>query len=209
MHSWIEFCQRIVQIEHQISSSLTGIDESNTDEALGELTRNIGQKFFKGGKKNPTTKDDNEKDSHNEDLLNILLSELGERFFANNETQQEETMSSKASTFDNKDDISLSSPENQIKGIPSGYSMKSCNLIDLISPQISLRNKDNTDHSILFVNERIHMKTFSIMDSNNPDTDTSLMKTRRMISIDNAQMFIVHRNETGIDSTPELTLHRN
>ncbi|KAL0092084.1 RNA pol II promoter Fmp27 protein domain-containing protein [Phycomyces blakesleeanus] len=91
------------------------------------------------------------------------------------------------------DDYSSFGPRLQVESIPNGYTMKSDFLVDLLNPQIRVQTKNHPEAGILLTNELIHIKTFTIMDSDNLDVETGLVKRRRLASISDSQLFITHK----------------
>lgn len=135
-------------------------------------------------------------DTHvTQDLIEKLLSERSHHYVAYNEKEEEKTQDESDSihVFDCVND-----PDYQYKNIPESYEMKSKYLIDMVNPQVNFQSEKGLDHLILFTNERIHVKAFSIIDNSSSgaaDKDVRLVKDRIIVSLDNAQLLVAKRME--------------
>ncbi|RCI07326.1 hypothetical protein CU098_003728 [Rhizopus stolonifer] len=132
-----------------------------------------------------------------QELIGKLLSEKNTKFYAPNETEEEE----KAMGETDFDEIDMSrseninNPEMQTKSIPNNYVMKSSYLIDLLNPQISLQSDCAPDNIVLVANERIQVKGFNIVDENESDVDMESVKHRTIASLDKLQFFVAKKEQ--------------
>lgn len=130
-----------------------------------------------------------------QELIEKLLSERSHNYVAYNEKEEEKTQQDYDGihVFDCVND-----PDYQYKNIPESYEMKSKYLIDMMNPQVNFQSEKGLDHLILFTNERIHVKAFSIIDNSSSgaaDKDVRLVKDRIIVSLDNAELLVAKRME--------------
>ncbi|GAA5805686.1 hypothetical protein HPULCUR_011209 [Helicostylum pulchrum] len=138
-------------------------------------------------------------------LIDKLLAERLNNFVAYNEKEENKSKSQQPqqphenihvfeSSTENVDD-----PDYQYKNIPDSYEMKSKYLIDMVNPQVNFQSDKGLDHLIVFTNERIHVKAFSIIDNSSSsgaaDKDVRIVKDRIIVALDNAQLLVAKRME--------------
>ncbi|KAG2234621.1 hypothetical protein INT48_003429, partial [Thamnidium elegans] len=137
-------------------------------------------------------------------LIDKLLAERIYNFVAYNEKEENKSKAQQPSNeyegihvFESSTD-NVDDPDYQYKNIPDSYEMKSKYLIDMINPQVNFQSDKGLDHLILFTNERIHVKAFSIIDNSSSgaaDKDVRLVKDRIIVALDNAQLLVAKRME--------------
>ncbi|KAI9257424.1 golgi-body localization protein domain-containing protein [Sporodiniella umbellata] len=132
-----------------------------------------------------------------QDLIGKLLAEKNTKFYAPNETEEEESMigESDLDDVDMSRSENINNPEMQAKSIPTNYSMKSSYLIDLLNPQISLQSDLAPDNIVLVANERIQVKGFNIVDKSELDADIGSVKHRTIASLDKLQFFVAKKEQ--------------
>ncbi|CEI95876.1 hypothetical protein RMCBS344292_10052 [Rhizopus microsporus] len=137
------------------------------------------------------------------ELLQKLLSERDTNFVAYNEIEEAKREAKNHDgvyAFDNLND----DPDYQYNSIPEYYEMRSNFVVEMIHPQVILQSERGLDHLVLVTNQRMQIKSFEILD-NSDDTaekEIKLVKNRCIMSLNNAQLFIVSR----LGSKEELDL---
>ncbi|KAI7866156.1 golgi-body localization protein domain-containing protein [Spinellus fusiger] len=127
-----------------------------------------------------------------QELIDRLLSEQDTHFYAENETEDGSNNSGDQNNIRMTDE-NVNDPDVQMKGIPSGYSIKSNYIVDLLNPQINLQSDANSDSLVLMSSERMQIKGLNIMDNNDTEAEMDLVKSRTIVSIDNTQFFVAKK----------------
>lgn len=155
----------------------------------------------------PSTEQEPEKMTQK--LIDKLLAERIYNFVAYNEKEENKSKAQQQQqqqqaqdyegihVFENSTD-NVDDPDYQYKNIPDSYEMKSKYLIDMVNPQVNFQSDKGLDHLIVFTNERIHVKAFSIIDNSSSgaaDKDVRIVKDRIIVALDNAQLLVAKRME--------------
>ncbi|CAO3578004.1 unnamed protein product [Absidia cylindrospora] len=129
-------------------------------------------------------------------LLEQLISEQTTKFYAQNETETPiSTGDLDGDHVDMCNNENVKNPDRQLASIPTGYSMKSSYLIDLLNPQVSLQSDCDPDNLVLMSNERMQVKAFSITEDKETDMEMQLVKDRTIVSLDNTQFFVAKKEQ--------------
>lgn len=131
-----------------------------------------------------------------QDLIDKLLSERLHNYVAYNETEENQPHQPANDAVFETSEENVNDPDYQYKSIPDLYEMKSKYLVDMINPQVNFQSDKGLDHLILFTNERILVKAFSIIDTCNneaADKDVRSVKDRILVALDNAQLLVAKR----------------
>ncbi|CAO3623552.1 unnamed protein product [Cunninghamella echinulata] len=148
------------------------------------------------------------------DLLNKLMNDRENHFIVTDETGETETKNKTNNNYntnnfnpldndknDHEDDNEANvenDPKYQVNQIPEGCTSENMTLIDLWNPQIFLQSNELQDSGILVANQRIQIKQFEVIETDNTDVDTSLLKKRTVASMESIQLFIVNRASINI-----------
>ncbi|KAI8378002.1 golgi-body localization protein domain-containing protein [Radiomyces spectabilis] len=128
-----------------------------------------------------------------EDLIEKLLSEQGANLYAPNETEDTSKNDTSSVNFEMSNHDNVNDADFQKNSIPEGYAMKSSYLVDLLNPQISLQSDCEPDNLVLTSSQRMCVKGFNIVDVNDPDIEMEVVKSRTIVSMENAQIFVAKK----------------
>lgn len=144
------------------------------------------------------------------DLLNKLMDDRENQFVVPNETvAKDKIKNNNENTLgpldndknydDDDDEVYIENdPKYQVNQIPEGCTSENMTLIDLWNPQIFLQSNELQDSGILVANQRIQIKQFEVIETDNTDVDTSMLKKRTVASMESIQLFIVNRASINI-----------
>ncbi|KAI9308972.1 golgi-body localization protein domain-containing protein [Cunninghamella echinulata] len=140
--------------------------------------------------------DDDEEGLDNEaaqQLLDQLLAEKDKKFYVQNETENTAVNDDQHGNQLFNEDVN--NPAKHIQNLPTGYSMQSSYLLDLLNPQISLQSDRDPDNLVLMSNERMQVKAFGITEDKETELEMQLVKNRTIISFDNTQFFVAKKEK--------------
>ncbi|KAI8093840.1 golgi-body localization protein domain-containing protein [Halteromyces radiatus] len=127
-------------------------------------------------------------------LLNKLWADRKEHFVVLNEQKTTNNSDDNDPPLNNNKPYgSDNNPHFQLDQIPEGYDSENMTLIDLWNPQVFLQGNNHQDRGILVTNERVQVKQFEIIETDNCDVDTCMVKKRTVASMDGVQLFVVKR----------------